>query len=668
MGGGRGGGRGIDEAAQRKANAEAPEIPNLGRRVAALFARYKWKLIATGILVVISAAVAVVPPLLVQRIFDQALFPSDEARPDMSLLWQLSAAMVVLYLFSAGLNVIQTWLTSTVGNSVTGDLRVKLFEHLQQMDLAFFTRTKTGVIQSRLQNDVGGVSGVLTNTLTSILGNVVTVIASLGAMILIDWRLTLVAIVLMPFLIFVQRRVGQVRARIAGQTQESLSELTTITQETLSVSGMLLSKSFNRQRAESQRYRAENDNQVMLQVRRAMSGQGFFAVVQVLMSSVPVVIYLVSGYLITGGVDTITAGTIVAFTTVQARLLNPLMGLMRVSLDLQTSKALFARIFEYLDMTPAIQDAPGAIPVAEAPGPPGQIEFRNVVFRYPDAPVDSPATLKGVSFVAKPGDHVAFVGPSGAGKTTILYLTPRLYEASDGSVLFSGEDVRNLVGESIIDNVGIVSQETYLFHATIRDNLLYAKPEATNEEIVAACKAANIHHIIDGFEDGYDTVVGERGYRLSGGEKQRIAIARVLLKDPPVLLLDEATSALDTVSERVVQEALDEAARGRTVISIAHRLSTVIGADTIHVLEAGKIVESGTHQELLARGGLYTELAAQQMAAAHIEGLDSGPSPLADRRADKAPVGSIAGEVVRLLAGRANAAHLEDEDSYFNIV
>lgn len=668
MGGGRGGGRGIDEAAQRKANAEAPEIPNLGRRVAALFTQYKWKLIATGILVVISAAVAVVPPLLVQRIFDQALFPSDEARPDMSLLWQLSAAMVVLYLFSAGLNVVQTWLTSTVGNSVTGDLRVKLFEHLQRMDLAFFTRTKTGVIQSRLQNDVGGVSGVLTNTLTSILGNVVTVIASLGAMILIDWRLTLVAIVLMPFLIFVQRRVGQVRARIAGQTQESLSELTTITQETLSVSGMLLSKSFNRQRAESQRYRAENDNQVMLQVRRAMSGQGFFAVVQVLMSSVPVVIYLVSGYLITGGVDTITAGTIVAFTTVQARLLNPLMGLMRVSLDLQTSKALFARIFEYLDMTPAIQDAPGAIPVAEAPGPRGQIEFRNVVFRYPDAPADSPATLKGVSFVAKPGDHVAFVGPSGAGKTTILYLTPRLYEASDGSVLFSGEDVRNLVGESIIDNVGIVSQETYLFHATIRDNLLYAKPEATNEEIVSACKAANIHHIIDGFEDGYDTVVGERGYRLSGGEKQRIAIARVLLKDPSVLLLDEATSALDTVSERVVQQALDEAARGRTVISIAHRLSTVIGADTIHVLEAGKIVESGTHQELLARGGLYTELAAQQMAAAHIEGLDSGPAPLADRRADKAPVGSIAGEVVRLLAGRANAARLEDEDSYFNIV
>ncbi|HWK77148.1 MULTISPECIES: ABC transporter ATP-binding protein [unclassified Microbacterium] len=662
MGGGRGGGgggfRGVDEAAQKKLNAQAPRIDGLGRRVVALFRPYLGRIIVTGILVIAGAAIAVIPPLIVQRIFDDALFPTDGGNPEIGLLIRLVLAMVGLFLFSAVLGVAQTWLTSTVGNSVTGDLRVRLFEHLQAMELGFFTRTKTGVIQSRLQNDVGGVSGVLTNTVTSILGNVVTVIASLVAMILIDWRLTLIAVVLMPFLIVVQRKVGQVRARIAGETQESLSELTSITQETLSVSGMLLSKSFNRQRTESDRYQSENRNQVTLQVRRAMSGQGFFAVVQVLMASVPAVIYLVAGYLIAGGEGAITAGTVVAFTTVQARLLMPLMGLMRVSLDLQTSSALFARIFEYLDLVPEIEDAPDAIAVSQATGPRGRLEFQDVVFRYPDAAPDTRPTLQGVSFTADPGQHVAFVGPSGAGKTTVLYLAPRLYEAHGGSVLFAGADVRTLTQESIIDDVGIVSQETYLFHATIRENLLYAKPGATEDELIAACQAANIHHIIAGFERGYDTIVGERGYRLSGGEKQRIAIARVLLKDPPVLLLDEATSALDTVSERVVQEALDEAARGRTVLSIAHRLSTVMGADVIHVLEAGRIVESGTHAELLAAGGLYAELAAQQVAASQIlnteaeieQGASGGlMAAFADRRADRAPDGSVAEDAVNTL-------------------
>ncbi|MEV4688819.1 ABC transporter ATP-binding protein [Microbacterium sp. LWH3-1.2] len=667
-GGGGGGGhpgfRPVDTEAQRRANAEAPEIPNLGRRVVALFRPYKWSILITGVLVVAGAGIAVIPPLLVQRVFDDALFPVDGSPPDLSLLWKLVLAMIALFLLSAAVGVVQTWLTSTVGNRVTGDLRVKLFDHLQSMELGFFTRTKTGVIQSRLQNDVGGVSGVLTNAVTSILGNTVTVVASLVAMILIDWRLTIIAVVLMPFLILVQRRVGQVRARIAGETQESLSELTAITQETLSVSGILLSKSFNRQRTESARYADENVNQVRLQVRRAMSGQGFFAVVQVIMASVPAIIYLVSGYLIGGGTDAITAGTIVAFTTVQARLLMPLMGLMRVSLDLQTSSALFARIFEYLDLVPAIRDSPDAIDVADAPGPLGRIEFRDVEFRYPDAAPDARATLQGVSFVAEPGRHVAFVGPSGAGKTTVLYLTPRLYEASGGSVLFAGEDVRRLTQESIIDNVGIVSQETYLFHATIRENLRYAKPEATDAEVEAACRAANIHHVIERFEKGYDTVVGERGYRLSGGEKQRIAIARVLLKDPPVLLLDEATSALDTVSERVVQEALDAAARGRTTLSIAHRLSTVIAADVIHVVEAGHIVESGTHASLLAEGGLYAELAAQQLATTRILEAEDAEPPAdhPDRRADTAPDAPVLTSEEVLAAGRGSAGDPEWRD------
>ncbi|WP_375142111.1 ABC transporter ATP-binding protein [Microbacterium sp.] len=627
MGGGRGGFRGVDEQTQRRLNAQAPRVPGLGRRVVALFRPYRWRLALTALLVVIGAGLAVIPPLLVQRIFDHALFPLDGGPPQIGLLTTLVGAMIGLFLLSAAVGVAQTWLTSTVGNEVTGDLRVRLFEHLQAMELGFFTRTKTGVIQSRLQNDVGGVSGVLTNTVTSILGNTVTVIASLVAMLLIDVRLTLIAIVMMPVLVLVQRRVGQVRARIAAETQESLSELTSITHETLSVSGILLSKSFNRQRTESARYQRENDNQVRLQVRRAMSGQGFFAVVQVIMSSVPAVVYLVAGLLITGGTGEITAGAIVAFTTVQARLLMPLMGLMRVALDLQTSRALFARIFEYLDLVPQISDAADAIDVADAPGPRGQVAFEDVVFRYPDAAGDSRPTLDGVSFVAEPGSHVAFVGPSGAGKTTILYLAPRLYEASAGTVRFAGADVRTLRQESIIDDIGIVSQETYLFHATIRENLRYAKPEATDAELEAACRAANIHHVIAGFEHGYDTVVGERGYRLSGGEKQRIAIARVLLKDPPVLLLDEATSALDTVSERLVQDALDAAAKGRTTLTIAHRLSTVIGADVIHVVEAGRIVESGTHAELLAAGGLYAALAAEQMAASRVLDAEEEVAP-----------------------------------------
>lgn len=669
--GGGGGFRGVDAAAQRRENAKAPRITGLRKRIFALFRPYRGRIVTTMMLVVVGAAIGVVPPLIIQRIFDDALFPPTGG-PNMPLLGWLVAVMIGLFILGALVGVAQTWFTSTVGNAITGDLRVSLFQHLQSMELGFFTRTKTGVIQSRLQNDVGAVSGVLTNTVTSILGNTVTVIASLVAMILIDWRLTLLAVVLMPILALVQRRVGQVRARIAGQTQESLSELSAITQETLSVSGILLSKSFNRERTESDRYRAENANQVRLQVKRAMSGQGFFTVVQVLMASVPAVVYLVSGWLLGAGSPTITAGTIVAFTTVQARLLQPLMGLMRVALDIQTSSAVFARIFEYLDLKPAISDAPDAISVAAAGGPLGRVEFRDVQFRYPDASEEMPATLRGISFTAEPGEHVAFVGPSGAGKSTVLYLAPRFYEATAGSVQFAGTDVRELTHESIIDNVGIVSQETYLFHATIRENLRYAKPEASDAEIEQACRAANIHHVIESFEHGYDTVVGERGYRLSGGEKQRIAIARVLLKDPPVILLDEATSALDTVSERVVQAALDEASRGRTTLSIAHRLSTVIHADMIHVIQAGLIVESGTHAELIALGGLYADLAAQQIAASRIlddeaviDDDEAGERERLGPRADRAPSSAGAGAVAGLAVGfaAANVAGLSDDEA-----
>lgn len=609
-GGGRRGGRvsGSDAAAQKAENAAAPRIPNLLGRIAELFAPHKPMIIVTIVLVLIGAALSVLPPLLTQRAFDEGLFPPG-GEPNMPVLLMLVGLMLALWVASAGLGIAQTYLTATVGNAVMARLRVKLFDHLQSMELAFFTRTKTGVIQSRLQNDVGGVAGVLNNTVSSVIGNTVTVLAALVAMLLLSWQLTLVAIVLLPLLVIAQQRVGQVRARIATKTQESLSDMSAITQEALSVSGIMLAKSFYRQGAEVERYRAENDTQRGLQVQLQMSGQWFFALVNVFLSVIPAVVYLVAAWLLQQDVP-VTAGTIVAFTTVQARLTFPLLGLMRVALDLQTSGALFARIFEYLDLKPAITPSDDARPVDLAQV--GRIRFDDVVFRYPDAPADQRPTLDRVSFEVEPGQFVAFVGPSGAGKTTVSYLIPRLHEASSGRVLFAGTDVRELTEDSLIAQIGIVSQETYLFHATIAENLRYAKPEATDEELEAACRAASIHATIASFPDGYDTVVGERGYRLSGGEKQRVAIARVLLKDPPVLILDEATSALDSVSERVVQGALDSAARGRTTIAIAHRLSTVAGADVIHVIDAGRIVESGTHGELLALGGVYAQLVAEQ--------------------------------------------------------
>lgn len=612
MSGGRRGSRvsSGDVAAQRAANAEAPRIPNLLSRIAELFQPHRRALAVTIALVLVSAGLSVVPPLLTQQAFDVGLFP-PEGTPNVPVLMQLVGGMLVLWLVSAGIGIGQTYLTATVGNSVMAQLRVRLFSHLQAMELGFFTRTKTGIIQSRLQNDVGGVAGVLSNTVSSVIGNTVTVIAAFVAMLLLSWQLTIVAVVLLPLLVVAQRRVGQVRARIATKTQESLSDMTAITQEALSVSGILLAKSFYRQQSEVERYERENDTQRGLQVQLSMSGQWFFATVNVFLSVIPAVIYLVAAWLIQMDVA-VTAGTIVAFTTVQARLTYPLMGLMRVALDLQTSGALFARIFEYLDLQPRITEAADA----RDPDPVhrGRIRFDDVRFRYPDAPADSPPTLNRVSFEVQPGQFVAFVGPSGAGKTTISYLVPRLHDVTSGTVEVGGVDVRQLRQQSLIESIGIVSQETYLFHASIAENLRYAKPEATDAELEAACRAASIHATVESFPDRYDTVVGERGYRLSGGEKQRIAIARVLLKDPPVLILDEATSALDSVSERVVQAALDTASRGRTTIAIAHRLSTVSAADVIHVVDGGAIVESGTHAELVAHGGVYTRLVAQQSA------------------------------------------------------
>jgi ATP-binding cassette subfamily B protein len=605
-----------DAERQREINSEAPVVADLGRRIAALFRPYRGQLAVIITLVLISAALGILPPLLTQRVFDDGLFPPGGG-PDLTVLVWLVGAMIAVFIVSSALGIVQTLFTARVGNRVMGDLRVRLFAHLQSMELGFFTRTKTGVIQSRLQNDVGGVSNVLTNTVSNIIGNTVTVIAAGVAMVLLSWQLTIIALVLMPVLVLAQRRVGQIRARIAGRTQESLSEMTAITHEALSVSGVLLAKTYSRQHDETERYAAENRTQIDLQVRQTMSGQVFFALVQVFLSAVPAIVYLVSGWLMARalgeGFDPgITAGTIVAFTTVQSRLLFPLMALMRIALDLQTSRALFARIFEYLDLRPAIVDAPDAREPSDEPGRAGRVEFVDVSFRYPDAGPDDRATVDRVSFHVKPGEFVAFVGASGSGKTTIGSLIPRLYDATSGSVRYAGDDVRELRQEALMDRIGVVTQEPYLFHASIAANLRYANPDATQEELEAAARLANIHDTVVSFADGYDTVVGERGYRLSGGEKQRIAIARVLLKNPSVLVLDEATSALDTVNERAVQRALEDARSGRTTVAIAHRLSTVVDADRIYVVGAGRILEQGTHAELLELGGSYAELYAQQ--------------------------------------------------------
>ncbi|NMH80210.1 ABC transporter ATP-binding protein [Pseudonocardia xinjiangensis] len=618
------------------------ESDRLGRRVWGLFTPYRTSLVIIGVAVLLSSGLGIITPFLTQAVFDHALFPVGGGGVRIPLLAWLVGGMVAVPVVTALIGVYQTYQTTLLGNRVMADLRSRLFEHLQRMDLAFFTATRTGAIQSRLANDVGGVQSVLSETASSILGNVVTVVAALIAMLLLSWELTLVAVALTPLFVLLQVRVGRVRRKLAGRTQESLSDMTAITQESLSVSGVLLTKVFNRQAYEVGRYRDENARQVDLQVRQAMSGQSFFAVVQTFMGITPALVYLVAGFLIAAGVG-VSAGTIVAFTTLQTRLLFPTVNLLRVSLDVQTSLALFGRIFDYLDLRPRIVDAPDARTLDPATVT-GRVDLESVWFAYPPAPplgvvaapvvaqaadgrgtdgagTDGTVTwaVRDVSFTVEPGQLAAIVGPSGSGKTTLSYLVPRLYDVNRGRVLIDGRDVRGLTQASVADAVGMVTQDTYLLHATVRDNLRYAKPDATQAEIEEAATAANIHDRILSFAEGYDTVVGERGYRLSGGEKQRLAIARVLLKDPRILILDEATSALDTTSERLVQQALETATRRRTTIAIAHRLSTILGADVILAVDGGRVVERGTHAELLAKGGLYARLYTEQFAGGKVE-------------------------------------------------
>lgn len=554
-----------------------------------------------GIILVCLAAAAIVglgPPLFIRRLIDDAL-----PHGNTTLLFLLVAGMVGLPLVGGLISVVQSYFSNYVGQRMMMDLRNVLYHHMTTLSLRFFTTTKTGEIMSRLNNDVGGVQDSVTGSLISIVNNVFILGSTLILMFNMNWQLSLLAVGVLPLFILPTRRVGRIRHDIARDTQKRYAELTAFMEETLSISGYLLMKTFTRDEAQLQKFRDKNNEIFDLSMRRAVIGRWFFMLMQTIGSIGPALIYLVGGLLVIHG--SLTVGTIVAFVTLLGRLYGPAAQLASVHVDFMTALALFNRIFEYMDLEPEVADPPAPAVLENVQG---RITFEDVGFGYR---ADIPA-LRGISFEVEPGQLAALVGPSGAGKTTITYLVPRFYDPTSGRVVIDGHDLRDLSLESIRRSIGVVTQETFLFHTTIRENLLYAREDATEGEIVAACKTANIHDFISSLPEGYETVVGERGYRLSGGEKQRVAIARAILKDPRILIMDEATSSLDSHSEALIQAALQPLLHGRTSLVIAHRLSTILAADVILVVDKGQLVERGTHAELLARNGLYAKLYEQQ--------------------------------------------------------
>ncbi|MFF7976252.1 ABC transporter transmembrane domain-containing protein [Streptomyces sp. NPDC007905] len=577
--------------------ADAREQPRQVRRIVKLFRPYRGRLAIVGVLVGASSLVSVATPFLLKETLDVAI-PDGRT----GLLSLLALGMILSAVLSSVFGVLQTLISTTVGQRVMHDLRTAVYGRLQRMSLAFFTRTRTGEVQSRIANDIGGMQATVTSTATSLVSNATSVVATIVAMVALDWRLTVVSLLLLPAFVWISRRVGNERKKITTQRQKQMAAMAATVTESLSVSGILLGRTMGRSDSLTASFAEESERLVDLEVKSNMAGRWRMAVITIVMAAMPAVIYWTAGLALQLGGPKVSLGTIVAFVSLQQGLFRPAVSLLATGVQIQTSLALFQRIFEYLDLPIDITERAQPVHLDQIKG---EVRFEKVEFRYDDkgGPV-----LDGIDVTVPAGGSLAVVGPTGAGKSTLGYLVPRLYDVTGGRVTIDGVDVRDLDFDTLARAVGVVSQETYLFHASVADNLRFAKPDATDEELHAAARAAQIHAHIAALPDGYDTVVGERGHRFSGGEKQRLAIARTILRDPPVLILDEATSALDNRTEAAVQDAIDALSADRTTLTIAHRLSTVRAADQIVVLDSGRVAERGTHEELLELAGRYAAL------------------------------------------------------------